>query len=107
TIQRHAAEVVVADDRLGTENQPHLGKGTNRDHIAALVANIDTIDIVDPRPLGSFALDIHLPGASKQIEVVDVGAAKHGLQGIENISHVDTERLNLFPIDIEKELRCV
>ncbi len=89
---------------MGTENQPRLRKCTDRDHIAILVADVDAIDIVDARPLGGFTLDVHLPGAPKQIEIVDVGAAEDRLQRIEYVRHIDAKRLNLFPIDVEKEL---
>ena len=51
------------------------------------------------------ALHVHLPGPAEQIEIVDVSAAEHGLHGVEEIRHDNAERLQLFAIDVQVELR--
>ena len=52
-------------------------------------------------------LQIDLPGAAKNIEVIDVVTAECGLQCIEDIADLDAEHLRLVAIDIEVNLRCV
>ena len=36
--------------------------------------------------VGRLALDVDLPGAAEQVEVVDVGAAEHRLQRVEDVA---------------------
>src|SRR6202011_3898682 len=103
-VQRRAAEVVIADDRLRTENEPRLGESPDRDHVTVLIADIDAVDVIHAGSLGSLALQVDLPGATEQIEVIDVGVTEHRLQSVEHIRQVDAECLDLFAVDIEIDL---
>ena len=71
------------------------------------VADVDAEDIIDAAAVDRFALHVDLPGAAEQVEVVDVGAAEHRLQRIEDGGNVDAQRLHLLPVDIEIELRRI
>ena len=53
----------------------------------------------------SIGLDIHLPGAAKAVEVVDVVAAQVRLQRIKHVVQLHAHRLDLRPVDIDVELR--
>ena len=50
-------------------------------------------------------LDLHLPGAAEQVEVVGVGAAHRGLQGGEDVADRDAERLGALAVELEVDLR--
>ena len=50
-------------------------------------------------------LDLHLPGAAEQVEVVGVGAAHRGLQGDEDVADRDAERLGALAVELEVDLR--
>ena len=52
-------------------------------------------------------LQVDLPGAAEQVEVVDVVAAERRLQRVEHVADADAERLHLVAVDIEVELRRV
>ena len=52
-------------------------------------------------------LDVDLPGAAEQVEVVDVVAAERGLQGGEDVAHLDAQHLRLVAVDVEIDLRRV
>ena len=68
SVDRHAAKVVVADDRLRPKNEIDVGEGPDRHHLAVSVTHIDAIDVVDARAFRSLALQVHLPGPSEQVE---------------------------------------
>ena len=52
-------------------------------------------------------LNVDLPGAAEDVEVVDVVAAERRLQRVENVADLDAEHLRLVAIDIEIDLRRV
>ena len=56
------------------------------------------------RSLG-LGLDLHLPGAAEQVEVVGVGAAHRGLQGREDVADRDAQRLGALAVELEVDLR--
>ena len=56
---------------------------------------------------GCFGLDIDLPGAAEQVEVVDVEPAERRLQRIEDVGDLDAQHLRLVAVDIETDLRRV
>ena len=57
-----------------------------------------------PWPVGSLGLDVDLPGAAEQIEVVDVEAAENGLERVEHVADADAQGLHLVAVDVEIEL---
>ena len=93
TVDGHAAQVVEANDRLRPEHDARSGEGAQRYHVSAGVAHVDAEDIIDTAAIDRFALHVDLPGAAEQVEIVDVGAAEHRLQRIEDGGNVDAERL--------------
>src|SRR5262249_44948263 len=50
-------------------------------------------------------LDIHLPGASKAVEIVHVKAAQVCLQCVEDVGELDPHCLHLFAVDVHVKLR--
>ena len=52
-------------------------------------------------------LDIDLPGAAEQVEVVDVEAAERRLQRVEDVADLDAQHLRLVAVDVETDLRRV
>ena len=103
-IEGHAAIVVVADDGLRPQRQPRLGEGAQRHHLSLPVADMDAVDVVDLGPVGGLGLDVDLPGAAEQIEVVDVEAAENGLERVEHVADADAQGLHLVAVDVEIEL---
>ena len=79
----------------------------HRHHRARGVSDIDIVDIVDRLSIRRLGLDIHLPGAAKNIEVVDVITAERRLQRIEDVADLDAKHLCLVAIDVEEDLRRV
>ena len=51
-------------------------------------------------------LDVHLPGAAEQVEVVHVEAAQRGLQRGEDVADRHAQRLRLVAVDVEEEPRA-
>ena len=85
-LNRHGAQVVVADQGRRADDDPHLREAAQRDHLALRVAHVDAIDVVDTRPVGGLGLDLDLPSAAEQVHVVDEVSAERGLQRLEDIS---------------------
>src|SRR5262249_47464929 len=79
----------------------------DRHHGAGGIAHVNAIDILDPVAETRVGLDVHLPGAAEQIEVVDVEAAERRLQRVENVYDLDPQHLRLVAIDVEIDLRRV
>ena len=92
---------------LRPEHELGLGQRADRHHRAGGVAHIDAIDVVDRVAEAVLRLDVDLPGAAEQVEVVDVEAAEGGLQGVEHVAHLDAQHLRLVAVDVEKDLRRV
>ncbi|MNE46663.1 hypothetical protein D3C80_1410120 [compost metagenome] len=64
----------------------------------------DILDAIAKRPV---RLRNHLPGAAKLVEVVHIGRAQIGLQGIEQLGQRDPLRLGFDAIHVGIELRHV
>src|SRR6185436_6637830 len=71
------------------------------------VAHVDAKHVIDSAAIQGLALDVHLPGAPEQIEIVDVETAEYRLQSIEDGGDIHAQRLHLLAVDVEVELRGV
>jgi hypothetical protein len=74
-------------------------------HTAGAVADVDLPEILDAGAVVLLALDIDLPNAAEQVEVVDVDAAERRLQCGEHVGHRQPQRLRLLAVDIEEQGR--
>ena len=72
--------VVVARDNLRAGYGPDGGDRSQRHLVAVAVADLYFPKILDIAPIGHFALQVDLPGAAEQVEVVHVIAAERRLQ---------------------------
>ena len=88
-------------------DEPGLGQCPDRHHRAAAAAHIDTIDVLDRIAELRLGLDIDLPSAAEQVEIVYVKSAKRRLQRVEDVADLDPEHLRLVAVDVEADLRCV
>ncbi len=52
------------------------------------------------------ALDVDLPGAAEQVEVVDVERAQVDLQGVEQLGDRDARQLGLVAVDVQVQPRA-
>ncbi len=98
---------VVARQQLRPLHDLRLAEHADRHHRAALRARVDVEDVVDLVPVRLVGLQIDLPDAAEQIELVDVEAADGRLQRVEHVRHGDAEHLRLVAVDVEIELRRV
>ena len=73
----------------------------------AAAAHVDAIDVLDRVAERRLGLDIDLPGAAEQVEVVDVEAAERRLQRVEDVADLDAQHLRLVAVDVETDLRRV
>ena len=99
------AVVVVAGDDLRPGHDLDAGDGADRHHLAGAVAHIDVPDVGNVAAVGRLALNVDLPGAAVEIEVVDVDAAERRLQRGEDVADVEAERLRLGAVDVEIDRR--
>ena len=106
-IYQRGAISVVAHHGLRSLHQLSFRQGAHGNHVAAPIPHVNAFDIVDALAKRGLGLQIDLPGAAKNIEVIDVVTAECGLQCIEDIADLDAEHLRLVAIDIEVNLRCV
>ena len=95
------ALVVVADQSRRPDHDPHFGKTAHGNHLAVIAAHIDAVDVINAGAVARLRLDLHLPGPPEQIHVVDVIAAKRGLQSLEYSIEGNAEDLHLVAINIE------
>ena len=66
---------------------------------------MDPVDVLDRVAVFLLALQVELPGAAEQVEIVDVIAAQRRLQGAEHVGEIDPQRLHLVAVDVEEQLR--
>ena len=59
-----------------------------RHHLALAVADLQLADVVGPQAIAGVGLDVDLPVAVVEREVVDVGRAEVGLQRVEDVVEV-------------------
>ena len=88
-VDGNAAGVVVTYDKLWAQDDAWLGHRAQWHHRAVLASNMDTVDVIELVAILHIALNIDLPGAAKQVEVVYIIAAKHRLQGQKYTGHID------------------
>jgi len=81
-----------------------LGHRAQRHHVPAAVADLQTPHVVEPHAVPGVGLDVHLPGASKQVDVVDIHPAQLDLQGVEDFVQRHAHRLALGAIDVDVQL---
>jgi hypothetical protein len=86
-------------------HQLRLCHGPDRNHPALRIADVYPVDIADVGAKWRLCLDIHLPRATKYVEVVHVVAAECRLQRVEDIGDLDPQHLGLVAIDLEVDLR--
>ena len=106
-VDDRGAVAIVAHDRLRPLHELGFGERPDRHHAALGVADIDRVDVVDAVAKLRIGLDIDLPGAAENVEVVDVVTAERRLQRVENVADLDAEHLRFVAIDIEIDLRRV
>ncbi len=106
-MNRDRTIVVVAGDDLRPDDDPSVGDRTQWHSGAEFIANVDLPQRGDISAVRPFALDVDLPDASEQVEVVDVDAAHCRLQGAEHIVHAEAQRLRLLAVDVEIDRRIV
>src|SRR4029453_8528284 len=97
----HRAIIVVADDHLRPSHDLDAGQRPQGHHLACIVANVDPPDVRNIGAVERFALNVDLPGAAEQVEVVDEDAAECRLQGGKDVVDGDAERLCLAAVDVE------
>ena len=68
---------------------------------------MDLEDVVDRPAEVLVGLDVDLPGAAEQVEVVDVQTAQRALQRGEHVVDLHAQRLRLVAVEVEVELRRV
>ena len=102
-LDRDRAIVVVARDHLRPDGDAALRQRGHRHHVVGIVAHVDLVDVRDLAAVPLLALDIDLPDAAEQVEVVDVAAAERGPQRVEDRTDADAERLRLDPVDVEMD----
>src|SRR4029079_3091500 len=95
------ARVVVADQSLWTERDPHLDQGAPRHNTEVGRAHIDAVNVVDRGAILALGLYLHLPGTTKQVDVIDGEYAKLGLQRVEDLADVDSEDARFVAVDIQ------
>ena len=78
-----------------------LDKASQRNHLAFVIAHIDSVDVIDFAAILRLRLDLDLPSPAIQIDVVDVVSAKRSLQRLEDRIQRYAENLGLVPVDIE------
>src|SRR5207248_4632514 len=100
-LYRDRAVVVVAGDDLRSDDDASVGDRAQRHVGAEFVADVDLPQRGDVAPVRALALDVDLPNASEEVEVVDEDAPQCRLQRIEHVVHAEAQRLRLLAVDIE------
>ena len=90
-------------DRGG--HQPDFRDGAQGDELAVRCSDADAVDVARRAPVGGLGLDLHLPGAAEQVEVVGVIAAHRRLQRVEHLRDLDPQNLGPLAVEIEVDLR--
>ena len=104
-LDRHRELIVIPDESLWADHRAHLHQTTEWDHLPIGTSDVDTVDIVNRRPILGFGLYLHLPGAPEQVYVVDIISAQRSLQCLENGRRLHFQYLRLIPVDIEIDRR--
>ena len=76
-----------------------------RRHLALGVPHIKVIDFVRADAVLGLGLQVNLPLAAEAIELVDVGSAEKGLQGLIDLAELQALFQYAILIDIDIELR--
>ena len=95
---------VIAHHGLRALHQLGYRQCAHRNHAAFGVTDVDIVDVLCAVAKRRVGLDVDLPGAAENIEVVDVETAERRLKCVENIADLDAEHLRLVAIDVEIDL---
>ena len=98
---------VVAHHAVGTEGLTHRHQGAHRHHLTALVADLETADVVGPIAELRIGLGHHLISATELVEVIHVERAQVNLQGLVQTAQRNTQRLGLHAVHVEVDLRHI
>ncbi len=92
---------VVALDAVGAAGFDDFHEGTERDHVTVLIADFDAGNVGGVLAELGVGLSGDLIGATKEVEVVDVGGAEVDLEGFVEIGERDAHGFGLGAIDFE------
>src|SRR5258708_11326016 len=79
--------------------------GGYRQRVGGGVAVKEPPDVRNVGAIRGLALNVDLPGAAVEVEVVDIDAAQGGLQRGEYVADIEAERLRLGAVDVEIDRR--
>ena len=100
-------EAVVAHRALRAGARLHAQQRRERDHLAAIGADLELPDIVGAGAEFRVGLHAHRIGAAEAVEVVHIERAEIDLHGVEHVGHGDAELARLDAVDVGIELRHV
>ena len=98
---------VVAQHRVWAEGLPDIHHRTDGHHLPLVITGTQPGDIFYAGPERCVRLGDHLPGTAKAVEVIHIGRAKIGLQGVEQFGQRHTLGLGPQPIHLRIQLRHV
>src|SRR4030095_13113855 len=96
---------VKADSELWPVDGFHLHQGRQRHRLSFGIANAELADILRSRAILTLRLDVDLPGATEEVEVVHKGATHKRLERPVDTTEVYALLHHLVMIDISKNLR--
>src|SRR5262249_8670336 len=102
-VDGHGTIVVVARDDLWPCDGAKGGDGLQGHHRARGIADVDVPQVRHVAPVLSLALQIDLPHATENVEIVYEVAAQRGLEGGEHIVEGNAQRRSFFAINVEIE----
>ena len=106
-VDRRRRVEVVASDHHRAADFAHVGQRAQWYHLLLLVADFQQVHLFDAAAKLALGLEVDLPGAAELVEVVDVGRAQVGFQGVVDAAQGDAQRGSLGAIDVQVELRGV
>lgn len=78
---------------------------SQRHHFAAVVADIEILDVVGPQAERRISLHVDLIDLVEFVDEIDERGADVTLQRLEDVVHRDAKRLRFGPVDIQVNLR--
>mgnify|MGYP007026932923 CR=1 FL=1 len=96
---------IVALHAVGSSRLDDFDQGSERHHVAVLIADLDAGDVGGVFAELVIGLRGDLIGAAEQIEVVHIDGTEINLQRLVQIGQRDAHRLSLSAVDFEFELR--
>ncbi len=81
-----------------------IQQGAQRNHLVLIIPGVKLADRFRLNPERSIPLDVDLVSTVYEIEIIDIGGSKVGLQGVEHRIHWNVQSLGFLTVDIEVEL---